>query len=135
MASDRVRGNRYENIVILDTSAVLMLFEFSLDFDGELTRLLGRYRILVPQPVIHELEALSQRGAGKKNRNAKASLQVIKNYDHVDAVGETVDAALVNLARKINGCVVTTDQGLRRRLQKAGVSVIYLRGKQTLVLE
>ena len=61
-----VGGNYFEKTVILDTSAILMLFEFSIDLEDELIKLLGRFHILVPSPIIEELKLLSKHGNGKK---------------------------------------------------------------------
>ena len=80
MASNRLWGDRIHKTVILDSSAILMLFEFAIDLEKELTRLLGNYYIVVPTPIIRELEFLSKNGTGKKKAKAKASLKLIKNF-------------------------------------------------------
>ena len=46
MASDRLWGNP-DKKVILDSNAILMLFEFSIDLRSELTRLLGKYEVII----------------------------------------------------------------------------------------
>ena len=40
MASDRIWGNRKEKIVIIDSNALMMLFEFSVNLDEELIDLI-----------------------------------------------------------------------------------------------
>ena len=55
MASDRLWRDREGRIVILDSSSILMLFEFSIDLEDELTRLLGKFRVLIPRPIFDEL--------------------------------------------------------------------------------
>ncbi len=64
MASYRVRGDSIHKTVILDSSALMMCFEFSIDLEKELTRLLGSYHIVVPSSIVKELESLSKKGAG-----------------------------------------------------------------------
>ena len=136
MASNRIWRNRKEKIVILDSNAIMMVFEFSIDLEDELTRLLGSYHIVVPKSIIEELEFLSEHGKGKKKLIAKPSLKSVNGYDVVDIdIGGKGDSAVFYLARKLSGVVVTNDRELRKRLRNASLHVIYLRGKKRLVLE
>ena len=66
MAPDRLWGNTSIRTVVIDTSAIMMLFEFSIDLEKELTRLLGAYKIIVPFSVITELKFLIDKSKGKK---------------------------------------------------------------------
>jgi rRNA-processing protein FCF1 len=136
MASDRLWGNRDGKIVILDSSAIMMLFEFSIDLEQELTRLLGKYHIVVPKPIVQELKFLSQYGKGKKKLIAKPALILLKKYDVVD-IEKNVggDEAVFHLAKKLQGTVFTNDKALRKRIRAASLHSIYLRGKKKLVLE
>ena len=136
MASNRLRGNRKEKTVILDSSAIMMLFEFSIDLDDELNRLLGKHKVVVPIAVINELKFLSQNSKGKTSYKAKASLELVKKYETVKLdVDIKADDAVFGLARKLDGVVVTNDIGLKKRLRTANLHVVYLRGKKKLVLE
>ena len=134
MASNRLREDRNGKTVILDSSAVMMLFEFSIDLEDELTRLLGKFHIVVPRPIFEELKLLSEKGKGKKKLIAKPSLELIKKYEIVNAEGNGDDAVL-NLAKKFNGIVITNDRELRKRVKESSLQTIYLRGKSRLVLE
>ena len=134
MASDRLRGDRSEKTVILDSSAVMMLFEFSIDLEDELTRLLGKFNIVVPSPIYEELSFLSEQGKGKKKLIARPALEIIKKYEVVDVEGKGDDSVL-NLAKKLNGIILTNDRELRRRAKKLGLHNIYLRGKKTLEMD
>ena len=69
MASDWVRGNR-DIIIILDSNAIIMLFEFSINLEDQLTDLLGKYKIIIPRSVYNELKFLSESGNGKKRFNS-----------------------------------------------------------------
>lgn len=135
MASNRLWGDRIHKTVILDSSAILMLFEFAIDLEKELTRLLGSYHIVVPTPIVRELEFLSENGKGKKKAKAKASLKLIKKYDTIDVEGRNGDDSVLELAKKINGIVVTNDRELRNRVKEMSLSVIFLRAKKKLVME
>ena len=134
MASNRLREDRNGKAVILDSSAVMMLFEFSIDLEDELTRLLGKFHIVVPRPIFEELKLLSEKGKGKKKLIAKPSLELIKKYEIVNAEGNGDDAVL-NLAKKLSGIVITNDRELRKRVKESSLQTIYLRGKSRLVLE
>ena len=134
MAFDRLRRNREEKTVILDTSAILMLFEFSIDLDDELIRLLGRFRVIIPRPIIEELRLLSKQGNGIKRQNAKAALELINRYKIVEGKGSGDDSVLF-IAKKLNGIVLTNDRNLRKRVKDASLQTIFLRGKHRLVLE
>jgi rRNA-processing protein FCF1 len=133
MASDWLRGDR-DRIVILDSNAIMMLFEFSINLEDEITALLGKYKIIIPKSVYNELKFLSESGKGKKRFKAKPSLQLIKKYEIYDNEGKG-DNAIVELAKKLNCIVVTNDKELRDRLRKLSLHTIYLRNKSKLVLE
>jgi rRNA-processing protein FCF1 len=134
MASDRIRRDTDAKIVILDSSAIMMLFEFSIDLQGELTRLLGKYHVVIPIPIVRELEFLSKHGKGKKSLFAKPSLKLIEKYDVEEADGKGDDAVFC-LAKKLNCIVVTNDRELKNRLKTASLQVIYLRGKGQLSMD
>ncbi len=133
MASDWLRQNR-DTIIVLDSNAVMMLFEFSVDLEGELTRLFGKFKIFIPKPVINELKFLSEHGKGRKKHIAKPALKLIEKYEVVDAYGKG-DRAILNLAKELNCIVLTNDKKLRSKLKKLSLHAVYLRGKSKLVLE
>jgi len=135
MASNRLWRNRGEKTVILDSSTILMPFEFQVDLEDELTELVGKYHIIIPRPIYDELEFLSKHGKGKKRINAKASLKLIKKYDIVDVDEKMGDDSVFLLARQTKGIVVTNDKELKNRLKKISISVIFLRAKKKLVIE
>ena len=62
-------------------------------------------------------------------------MKLVENYDTIDTDERYGDDSLVELAKKMNGVVVTNDKELRRRLKTLSLSVIFLRAKKTLVLE
>jgi len=133
MASNRLRGNSAKT-VILDSNAILMLFEFSVDLESELTRLLGQYKIIIPSTIVEELIYLSKKGRGQKKINAKASLELIKEYNIYNIDTNDADESVFLLAKKTNGIVVTNDKELRKKLKEISIRVIFLKGKKTLEL-
>ena len=136
MASDRIRGNSEVTLVLLDTNAIFMIFEFSIDIGSELTRLLGSYTINIPEAVVHEIKIIGNKGKGKQKNLAKPALQFISRYSQLSHDQyDTVDNAILHVASDLDAVVVTNDKPLRERLKEKRVSRIFLRGKQRLILE
>ncbi len=133
MAFNRIRGDKIRKTVILDSSAILMFFEFSLDWENELYSVVGAYHLVVPSAVVKELQMLASRGAGQKK--AAAALKLIEKYESIDEDSLYADEAILKIARKTKGIVVTNDTALRQLLKKQGNSVVFLRGKKKLVLD
>ena len=135
MASHRLWRNKEGKIVILDSSAIMMLFEFSVDLEDELTRLVGRCHIVVPRPILEELILLSENRDDMKKIKAKASLKLVEKYEIVDVDAKNGDDAVLSLAKMLSGIVATNDCELRKRLKEASLQTVYLRGKKQLFLE
>jgi rRNA-processing protein FCF1 len=120
--------------VILDSNAIMMLFEFNINLEQELKRLVGSYKIIIPITIYKELKFLSEKGGENKRLKAKTALDLIKNYCLADASGKP-DDSLISLAKKYNGIIVTNDKILRKNIKKNSLKTIYLRNKSKLVLE
>ena len=80
MASNRIREDRKEKLVLLDCNAIMMLFEFSINLEDELQRLIGFYKIKIPISVQKELNILAEKGKNKQKKIAKPALKLIKKY-------------------------------------------------------
>lgn len=132
MASDRLRGNRSQRIIILDTNAILMLFEFNIDLEAELTKIVGSYKIIIPKQVNDELIRFSNIGDGKKKIFSKAALKLIKRYQIVETKEKNADAAIIALAKNNDAIVVTNDKNLIKDLKTNSVKVLLLRSKKKL---
>ncbi len=113
--------------VILDTNALLMQFQFRIDLENELSRILGAYEILIPSSVIFELKNIEV-------RHAKAALRVAGSYRVIETERKG-DESILSLAKEMNAHVLTNDKALRKRLKEEGVRVIYLRQKSYLALD
>lgn len=136
MASDRIRRDREGKIVILDSSAIFMLFEFSIGLESELSRLLGKYHVIIPKPIFEEIKLLAEKGKGKKKLIAKPALELIKGFEIINADdAKCGDDAVLHLAKKFTGFVVTNDRELRKRVKDASLHTIFLRSKKYLVLD
>jgi rRNA-processing protein FCF1 len=136
MAFNRLWRDREIKIVILDTSALILCFEYPIDIEYELIRLLGKCKIIVPKQVIEELELLMNKGKDRKRLIAKPALEIAKRFElSVIDTNEKGDDAIIKYAKNFSGFVFTNDHKLKRRLKKESISVIYLRGKKRLVVE
>ncbi len=126
--------------VILDTNALLLPFQFRINIDQELQRLLGDHEVIVPDFIYHELAHLAP-----TVKFGPAALRLAAKYPrcetaydyHPDALKQrdaTVDDAMLALAGELDAVVVTNDRELRQRLHEAGISTIGLRSRSHLML-
>ena len=113
-------------LILLDANALMMPFQFALDLEQELVRLLGAYRAAVPTSVLRELEDLSS-----GNPKAKAALRFAARFPAMEVEGIGDDAVFA-LALAEGAAVLTNDRELRRRLRAAKLPVIYLRERSRL---
>ena len=134
MASNRIWGNSTSKIVVFDSSAIFMLFEYSINLKQELTRLLGSYEIIVPSKIVEELKFLSEKGKDKKKQYAKAALKLIENYKIITDKSENADNAVLNIAKKLNGIVFSNDKELKKRAKKEEIKTIFMRNKKYLMI-
>ena len=113
--------------IVLDANALLMPFQFKINIDRELKRLLGDVPVFVPSSVLGEL-------ANTTDKNSKAALALARKYQIVETELSGDDAVL-EIARQRSAAVVTNDKALIKRLRSAGVPVIRLRGERYLVAD
>lgn len=115
--------------VVLDANALMLPFEFRVNLDAELARLLGKCDVFVPSSVVGELERLAE-----TNRRAKAAVQLAANYE-IYKTARRGDRSVVAAAKDLGATVVTSDAGLLNVLRREGVPRITLRSRSHLVLE
>ncbi len=109
--------------VLLDANALVMPFQFGINLDTELERMLGNPEVFVPSSVMEELKVLGRRDA----------LQLAARYTVIQ-VNKRRDDGILEAAEKTGGAVVTNDKKLIDRLRKKNVPVISLRSKSHLEL-
>lgn len=134
MASDRLRKNTALKIVVLDSSAIFMIFEYSINLEQELLRLLGSYEVVVPSKIIEELKFLCKKGKGKQKQFAKPALSLIENYKIVFDKSEKADDAVLYTAKKLNGVILSNDKELKKRAKKEKIKTIFMRNKKYLMI-
>jgi hypothetical protein len=108
---------------------------FKVDIFSELDRVLQtKYELLVPEPVLRELENIKDRGTPKEKAAARVALDLVsKRAKIIGAKGKT-DDAIAMLAEKWRALVATNDSKLRRKLRRRGVPVIFLRERSHLIV-
>ena len=113
--------------VVLDTNALLMPFEIGLNIDLAVRNVLGDVRMVVPEPLMGEL-------GRSKNKFAKAAIKLAQKYEIVPTENMG-DYAVLELAVRTEGVVLTNDRELRSRLRTLKIPTMYLRSGTHLVLE
>lgn len=145
MATDR-RGDPERLIrtgpsaaVILDSNFLFIPLRFGVDIFEEFHRLLGRnVRCIVTTPIIDELRLLRTDAKPSFMKEVDFALGLVDRCEVMEASldsGETVDDSIVREASDGPFIVATNDAELRRRLRKAGVSVVFLRQRSHLEME
>ncbi len=107
--------------VVADANALIAPFRQKFNIDIELSRILGDYRILVPKPILGELEKLA-----KTNMNAKGALKLALSKE-IRPTRKPGDDSVLELAKKVGGYVMTNDAALIERARKKKLKVIRLR--------
>ncbi|MDP6154935.1 MAG: twitching motility protein PilT [Candidatus Thermoplasmatota archaeon] len=114
--------------VIFDTNSLMMPFQFKVNIDLELDRLMGFWYGIVPSCVIDELAGLS-----KTYPHARAARKLAEKYEIVETKAAGDDGVL-EAVRKTGGILLTNDKELKKRAITFGSKVIYLRKKKYLVI-
>jgi rRNA-processing protein FCF1 len=121
--------------VILDSNALMMQFQFHIDIEKEVNRLLnGNYQYVVPQIVIDELARLAKEGGSKEATEARMAIELAKTFEVMESPGAG-DTGILRLAEKINAIVVTNDKKLRAQLRAKDIPNIYMRSRAFLTIE
>lgn len=128
-------GRNPKRFILLDTNALMMQFQFSVDIENELRRILDvPYEIVVPDIVVGELRHLASSLAGKDRGEAVMAIKLAQTFRVVRAEGPA-DTGILRLAEKLGAIVVTNDKILRARLRAKNIPNIHLRSKAFLTVE
>ncbi|WP_297506184.1 PIN domain-containing protein [Thermococcus sp.] len=131
---------RKEWLVIPDTNFLLVPGQFGVDIISELHRILDvRFKILVPNVVLQELEVIERKSRGKDLLAVRMAKKLAERFEKVD-IGEfgkkPIDDQILEFASRNERVIVcTNDKGLKKRLRERGIPVVYLRSKKILELE
>ncbi len=127
--------------VILDTNFFTVPAQFGVDIFAEAERILERkIRFVILSTALDELE---HRLAHPKNKTEERHFRIARNLvSRCEVIGsdglpqaKNVDDQLLRYTKDVQGVLATNDRMLRRKARKAGIPVIFLRGKKHLALE
>lgn len=125
--------------VIVDANALMMQFQYHVDLEQELERVIpGAFEVVVPDEVIDELETKAEEASGKEAEEARLGIELAETFDVVEVEGdyEKTDDAIVDMASGIeDSVVVTNDKLLRAQLRAQGVPNVHMRSKAFLTVE
>lgn len=110
--------------IILDANALMMPFQFNINLDSELDRLVGDQEVFVPSSVMDELSEIG----------TEEAIKLAKKYDTI-SVQKSGDDGVIEAVEELDSYLVTNDKELRDRVKKKGYPVIYLRSGSHLVIE
>jgi rRNA-processing protein FCF1 len=125
---DDGKGGR--TVVVVDANGLMMPFQFSINIDLELSRLLGGFEIVVPSSVLVELKRVA---VEQKASQARGAMKLAEKY-RTHKTGGTGDDAVLAVAMELGAVLLTNDAGLRRRAGEAGLRTVCLRGRSHLEL-
>ena len=131
-----------------------MPFQFRINLDSELKRLLGEYELIIPSCVTRELTGLRcDEKIGAKALALARSKPAPEWYLELESKlfpgqtnskpkedtgapgGSQVDNEILQIAKSINAIVVTNDRAFLKLLRSHGVRTISMRGKKYLQLD
>jgi len=110
--------------VVIDSNALLMPFQFKIDLQSEIERLLGKTEIVVPSCVLEELSQMNL-------SEAKGALKYAERFPVIRSK-ERGDRGIIEVAKERKAAVVTNDQELIKILKKLSIPVIRMRECQKL---
>ncbi len=113
--------------VVLDANALLMPFEYKINLDLELQRLVGDAEIYVPSSVLGEVKRIS-----KRRWEGRAALQLASRY-RIFEVKSLGDEGVVEAGKKLDAYVVTNDRKLVEKLVKEGIKVISMSNNHLVI--
>jgi len=136
MIRSKKRG-RY--LILADTSFLLAPYDFKLNIIKELERVVdGNFTLLVPSFCIDEINRLIRKGFIMRQKG-RLALELIKKHATVlktcTKEGESVDDAIVRIAKEMCAIVATGDREIRKKLRKEGIPVIFIRARKKLELD
>ena len=127
--------------IILDTNFLLIPEQFNVDIFSEIDRISNfKYKLLVFDRIIGELENITRIQRRKYSKAAKLALQLIKSKKYKIFIKRTnstkpVDKLILDFAVEKGDCIVATqDVLLKQELKKNKVPIITLTQKNYVKL-
>ena len=123
--------------VLCDTNFLLIPLRFGVDVFTETDEALNDLtEFYVSSRVLDEINLLREKAKPSLQKELLFALKMAEQCVLLDDKSETqVDDSLIQLAKKNNMVIGTTDSELRKKARGAGVKVVYLRQRRYLVLD
>ena len=111
------------NEVVLDTNFILAPVKLQVVLD-DVKAIVPKAKLITVQAVVDEL---------KKIKGGKIGLELIREYGVEVKPGKGyADDVIVDYAKKNNTMVATNDKGLKERLAKEDINVIFIRSRSKM---
>jgi len=124
--------------VILDSNFLLVPFQFRIDIFEELNNLLGKAQPIILSTTMEELNKIAEKSSTKEHIQFSAALKLAEKCEILKVKrrpSESYDDVILRVASDLKIPVATNDAELRKKLRKAGLTVIYVRQKARLIIE
>ncbi|MDI9610696.1 MAG: PIN domain-containing protein [Archaeoglobales archaeon] len=113
METDRFRSN----FVIFDTNALIYAVKNKLD--------LSNFKLVIPTAVFDELKRLEEKLSGEEKTAVRIALKLIEKAEIVKSARG--DEGILEIAKKLGCGIITNDKELRRKAEKLGLAVGYIK--------
>ena len=120
--------------ILIDACGWVAVIDSGMNFDSEISRLLGRPEVLLLPKVLEELERLHNERPRTKSLLLDMLIAKSSPIEPPIEAGEHTDDQLVHLAHSHSMVVLTVDGQLKRRLFERGVPVVEISKKKRLSL-
>jgi rRNA-processing protein FCF1 len=126
--------------VIFDSSMLIDLPELKIDLVTETERVLStKFIPIVLTGTISEIrDVLKRASGGKRKKELTLVLQIAEKFNKLNYFpldNEDMDEVVFRAAKKLKAVVACNDYELRKKLVKAGVPVLFVRGKSHMELD
>ena len=115
--------------IVADTNGLLAPFKHRFNIDTQLGDIFGSFEIIVPRPIIGELEKMSE-----TNTHARGALKLAKSRK-VEGTRTSGDEAVLELARTHDAFILTNDKELIARAKKDKIKIILVKESGRLAPE
>jgi len=120
-------------LVLLDTNILLVPQQFGIDIFSEIMRIVPDYELVILSGVVCELKKLRESAdKGSDKIAAGVGISLVEKFSNkikiIESTGN-VDEFIIKFSAENNAIVCTNDGELKKKLTKANVRVIQMRGK------
>ena len=125
--------------VIFDSNFLFIPYKFNVDIFDEIKNILGaNAKCMITKSSLNEIKLLKCGANPSFLKEVNYALKLTDNCEIIDdelRPEETVDEAIMRTAFKMKLPVATNDAELRKKMKKAGITVIFLRQRSFLEID